>query len=347
LIKNEILEEDLKHIITHTSAVWSRAKRKNIFLTGGTGFFGKWLMESFIRANRQFELDAELHVLSRNPNTFLQKYPDFADEENVVFHQGDVRNFDYPDFEIDYIIHAATDTDDQLIKEDPILILDTILEGTRRVLEFARVRGAGRLLFISSGAVYGKQPPGLTHVSEAYSGGPDLADPGSSYGEAKRLAELLCRIYSNQHPVETTIARCFTFVGPYLNLDIRFAIGNFIRDGLDGKRIQVHGDGTPYRSYLYMADLAIWLWTILFRGTSGKAYNVGSDEEINIAELAKKVRDFFPDSPEVSISKKPASQNPSSYYVPDISQANRELDLKCWIDLDESIRRTIHFFRGI
>ena len=196
-------------------------------------------------------------------------------------------------------------------------------------------------MLISSGAVYGKQPPELSHIPEDYSGAPDPTQPASAYGEAKRLAELLCAIYQKEYGLETTIARCFAFVGPYLNLNIHYAIGNFIQDGLTGSPISVSGDGTPYRSYLYAADLAIWLWTILFRGAPGEAYNVGSDDAITIRDLAYEVAASFPNSPEVVIAKNPTPGKPPERYVPSVRKSRESLGLNSWIKLDEALHRTI------
>ncbi len=158
-------------------------------------------------------------------------------------------------------------------------MIDTIVEGTRRTLEFARQCSARKFLLTSSGAVYGKQPPDMTHIPEEYLGAPDPTDSSFCLMEWGNAVQNYCVQYmQSRYGFEAKIARCFAFVGPYLPLDIHYAIGNFIRDGLSGGPIVVLGDGTPRRSYLYAADLAIWLWTILFKGQSCRPYNVGSDE---------------------------------------------------------------------
>jgi len=340
------LAADLEHVLAHTRELWEELRGQRLFITGGTGFFGCWLLESFAWANDRLGLGASALVLSRDPGAFARKAPHLAAHPAIQFHVGDVRSFESPAGGFSHIIHAATEASAKLNEEDPLRMLDTIVQGTRRALDFARHCGASRFLLTSSGAVYGRQPPNLTHIPEDYVGGPDPTDPRSAYGEGKRVAEMLCTLYARQHGLQAKIARCFAFVGPYLPLDAHFAIGNFIRDGLQGGPIQVKGDGTPYRSYLYAADLAIWLWTILFRGESCRPYNVGSGEAITIGELAKMVAQDFGPEVGVRVAKEAVPGQSPERYVPSVERAATELRLLPIIPLPEAIRRTSQWHRS-
>jgi len=334
------LEQDLEHVITQTRDLWDLLAGKRIFITGGTGFFGCWLLESFAWANASLGLNATALVLTRNSSAFREKAPHLAANPAIQLHVGDVRNFEFPSGPFSYVIHAATEASAKLNDEDPLLMLDTIVEGTRRALEFARQCGARGFLLTSSGAVYGRQPREMLRIPEDYHGGPDDQDPHSAYGEGKRIAELLCSVYANQHGLRTKIARCFAFVGPYLPLNANYAIGNFIRDATQGGPIQVNGDGTPYRSYLYAADLAIWLWTILFRGEPCRPYNTGSAEALTIAEAAYRVAQSFVPPVGVHISKAATPRQPAERYIPDTHRAQVELGLSQTVDLEEAVQRT-------
>ena len=337
------INNDLDAILGATAPLWQQLANSRIFITGGTGFFGKWLLFTLMRANRELGTGIRITVLSRNPRSFLRQYPELSEDAGISLVEGDVRSFRFPDGEFTHVIHGATDASARLNSENPLLMFDTIVQGTRRVLDFAAQCRAERFLMISSGAVYGRQPRALPRFPEDYTGGPDIAAPSSAYAEAKRAAELMSQLYLYQKEVSIVIARCFAFVGPFLNLDIHFAIGNFIRDGLAGGPIVVKGDGTTIRSYMYAADLVVWLLTILLEGRPGAAYNVGSDEEITIARLAEEVSRAFPYAPEVVIAGKTSPGVAPDRYVPDISLARAELGLDVRVSLAEAIARTVRW----
>jgi len=337
--------QDLDHIFKYTEAVWEDLRGKRVFLTGGTGFFGCWLLPSFLDANARLGLGARITVLTRNAEAFAGKMPEVAADPAISFVTGDVRNFAFPDEKFDYVIHAATDASAKLNTEEPLKMIDVVAEGTRHALEFTRHCGARRFMLTSSGAVYGRLPAGMTHVSEDFMGGPDTLGHPVAYAEGKRFAEALTGIYSKTYGFESVVVRSFAVVGPYLPLDIHFAMGNFIRDGINGDPIIVGGDGTPRRSYLYGADLAIWLWVMLFRGESCRAYNMGSDEAISIGELAHLVAECFPHHVEVQIKGQPKPGQIDEWYVPSVERAKDELGLAVHVGLRDGIRRTIDWYK--
>ena len=331
---------DLDHILSETRPLWDEVRNKRIFITGGTGFFGCWLLESFVHINRQLHLNARATVLTRDPAAFALKCPHLAADPALIFLAGDVRNFDFSDGDFPYVIHAATEASAKQATEQPLEMLTTIIEGTARILDFASSHATRKFLLTSSGAVYGKQPANQTHVPEEYLGGPDPLDPASVYAEGKRISEQMCALQAEHSPIEIKIARCFAFVGPHLPLDAHFAIGNFIGDVLAGRPIRINGDGTARRSYLYASDLAIWLWTMLFQAPSLVPVNVGSAHDLSILELAQAVVRSLNASTEIHVAKSPIPGAAVARYVPSVDRAGKMLGLNQTVNLQEAIRRT-------
>lgn len=338
------LSADLRHILDHTRDLWEDLRGECLFITGGTGFFGCWLLESFLFANQQLSLKASASVLTREPDSFRKAFPHLGLDSAITLHQDDMRSFEFPKGKYSYIIHAATETNPDFMPTDPLEKFTSNIEGTRRVLDFASQAGTTKLLFTSSGAVYGRQPSEINHIPESYTGAPETTDLNTAYGESKRASEFLCSAYANKHGFQVLIARCFAFVGPRLPLNSNYAIGNFIRDAMSGTPIQINGDGTPYRSYLYAADLAIWLWTILFRGQSCRPYNVGSENDLTIAQLAQTVVNGIAPGLPIRVAKSPVPNKPAERYVPLTQRARDELGLQEFISLSDAIQRTAQWY---
>lgn len=301
----------------------SELENKHIFITGGTGTFGKWLIHELKN------ISCQLVILTRDTKRSMQVFPEHA-LGNIRFAEGDVRDFQYPVGHFDYVIHAATPVVSDKLSDTELT--DIIVAGTKRVLDFATQSSCHRLLYVSSGAVYGKQPPELDRIPETYP-----CNPVTAYGKAKWIAENLC-VISN---VNCVIARCFAFVGPGMPLDAHFAIGNFIGCCMRNEPIVLKGDGTSLRSYMYSSDLAEWLLRLMIDGKSGEAYNVGSDNVISIKDLAElvcKLTDRQPDL--LYITSRDKKQSPERY-IPSNHKALYELDLKCRYSLKEAILRSL------
>lgn len=340
------LAADIEALVERSGEVLRDLRGARLFATGGTGFVGRWLLRSLAWANRTLALDASAVVLSRDPDTFRAAEPVIGDDPAFEWVTGDVRSFEAPAGPFTHVLHAATETRTAVNDADPDEALDVAIAGTRRVLACAEDCGVQRVLFTSSGAVYGTQPPGTALLAEEHADAPDAAEPAGAYAQGKRAAEALC-VEAAQRGLPVTIARLFAFVGPHLPLAEHYAIGNFIADGLAGREILVAGDGSPVRSYLYAADMAEWLWTILVRGRPGRAYNVGSERALSVAEVASAVAATFDPPPAVRIAGGPAGSGSGGRYVPSTRRAREELGLRETVALDEAIRRTVDWHEAL
>lgn len=338
---SRISPADLDDVLERTEDVWRDLRGARLFLTGATGFYGVWLVSAFAHARQRLGLSIPLTILSRDPEALQSRHGRIYEQAGAELARGDVRTFAFPPGAFSHVVHGATSASASLNAGDPFEMFDVIVSGTRRTLELARDVGADRYLLMSSGAVYGPQPPSMTNVPESYGGGPPILDVASAYAEGKRAAEQLATSALFRTKTELTVARGFAFVGPFLPLDAHFAIGNFIRDAMAGGPIRILGDGTPYRSYMYGSDLATWLWTLLVRGRAGTAYNVGSDDGHPLREIAERVGRAADVT--VDIAKAPVAGAPPSRYVPDTTRARMDLGLVVRVSLDDAIRRTIAF----
>lgn len=306
-----------------------------VLVTGGTGFLGSWIVASLLWAIETTDLDIEVVVLTRD----AKRVP-LEETRSLRIVEGDVRAL--PDLgPVSAIVHGAASSSSLPGSSDatPRAMVDTIVDGTRGVLDLAARDGA-RVLLLSSGAVYG---PRIAPVAEDDPGAPDPLDPRSAYGAAKRLAETLGAITSESHGVEYVVARLFAFVGPRIPLDAHYAAGNFVGDALAGRAIIVNGDGGPRRSYMYTGDVPVWLWALFARGRSGIAYNVGSDESVSIAGLARRTARLASPASAVDV-RGVATGAPDPWYVPVTERCRDELGLRLAVDLDGALRKTFDWY---
>jgi UDP-glucuronate decarboxylase len=338
--------EDLDAAIYLAESCFRDLRGARMFLTGCTGFFGAWILETLLRAEERLGLGLDLTLLSRNPAAFIREHAHLSPTSRLRYLKGDIRSFEFPEGSFSHVIHGATtNARETFAGEDPLRKFDTVAMGTRRVLEFCESRAVPDMLYIGSGAVYGRRTT-LEPISEDDPIAPDPMDVGLTLGHAKRAAELFCSIYGARGVTRIKIARCFSFVGPQLPLDIHYAIGNFLADALAGRPITVKGTGRPLRSYLYMTDLVAWLMTILNSGSPLRPYNVGSCQGVTIRDVASLVAESSGGSIKASgtIQAAPATAGADSY-VPATDRARGELNLKETIPLGLAIVKTLASLR--
>jgi len=337
------IEQDFEQIAQLGTNSFEQLNNSHLFLTGGTGFIGTWLLKAIAFVNETKQAHIEVTILTRNPKAFTQKHPDLAADPLFHFSQGDIVGLAdisfAPKTPFTHLIHAATDASADLNENNPLQMFDTLVFGTRQVLDFAVYLNIPQVLYLSSGAVYGQQGANTPFVAEDALTAPDCTNPKNTYAEGKRASEMLCAIYSKQLGLKITIARIFALLGPLLNLDIHFAAGNFIRDAMAGKKITVSGDGRPERSYLYPSDLIVWLLAILTHGAPGVAYNVGSQEAISIADLASLTSRVLGNSGYEVLGLSDSGWNPGRY-VPSNELIHAQLGVEQTVDLASAIKRT-------
>ena len=314
-----------------------------ILLTGGSGFVGKWMLQTAKIAQENSAIKIELVVPTRRLSANHVQTAIAIGCPNVSWVEGDFMNNQLDLGHIDMIIHAATPASAQLNAENPAEMLRINVEAMESVLRYASDNKP--LLFTSSGAVYGTQPQSVSHIAEGNVEPKPPTEQLNAYAQGKQIAEQMFREAGKNGQCSPIIARLFAFGGEYLPRDTHFAIGNFIQNALDRQPIAIQGDGQARRSYLYGADMATWLWSALAHDETGSPFHIGSEHSVSILELAQIVATVCSEVlnyvPEITVAKEINLSEPVHQYVPANLHTRKTLQVSEWTSLEEVIKRTL------
>lgn len=310
----------------------------SLLIIGGSGFFGKSILDAFVRGLLKPWHISKVIVIARSARTLLVLNPELI-TSNVQLIDLDITTADVLPF-ADYVIHAASSTDARNYQKSPENEKMNITQGINNYCRLAeKFHRKSKIIFTSSGAIYGQQPHEIRQIQEKYIQNDigDLEPQKIHYAQAKKDAEVIIQELAKKG-LNVSIARCFAFVGQHLPRDQHFAIGNFLSDGLSGKSICVKASHQVYRSYMYADDLVEWLMTIAHNAnTECPIFNVGSDEETSLINLAKIVSIRFG----LNFVAAEITSTHVDRYIPSIQKAKTLLNLKLNYNLQQAVDKTI------
>jgi nucleoside-diphosphate-sugar epimerase len=280
------ISKDVELLIRRVGISFESLRGKTVFVTGGTGFFGIWMISALVAIKRALNGELRLIALSREPEKFLKRYKTTDLATQIEYLCGDVRDFRLGNSNVTHLVHMAnTSAEETFLGHDQLNKIELLYSGTRNVLEQCG-RTLENVLFTSSGVAYGVNTKPL--ISEDDYSGLDTTDISSALGVGKLTAEFLIAYFAPKFNYTYSVARCFAFSGQHLPLNIHYAFGNFIYNALEGKDIIIRSDGQDVRSYLYIGDAITWLLRLLIE-PKNQIFNVGSSQSVSIESLAHKI----------------------------------------------------------
>lgn len=356
---NGVVNDDLDSICMQLHEEFERMAGGRLLVTGGAGFLGYYLVQSIHHHN--LRVTAAERISLTVFDNYVRGVPEWTnnlDGAGITFVTHDLTRplpVDMGDFE--YVIHAASIASPNFYRKRPIDTMDSNVNGLRRLLGHFRDQAkAGRqasgFLFMSSSEIYGDPPPEWIPTPEDYRGYVSCTGPRACYDEAKRYGETLCVNFAQQYGLPVRAARPFNNYGPGLKITDQRVLPDFARDILAGRDIVMYSDGSPMRTFCYVADAVVGYYKVLVRGGDGEAYNIGTERpEISVADVAAKMvdigRDLFGYKGKVVLGASEDGaylvDNPSRR-CPDISKARVDLGYRPEVSLDDGLRRLMVWY---
>lgn len=339
------LSEDLKYIAGYNDLPYGEMENSTVLVTGATGLIGVSLVRALLEIGK-------IHVIAfvRNIEKAKKIYAETMNS-NLEFIVGDITSKIQIDKRIDYIIHCASITTSKIMVDKPVETLFTAIDGTRNVLELAKVKKVRSVVYVSSMEMYGAFESEEHDITENDLGFIDPLKVRSNYPESKRLCENMCVAYLSEYNVPVKIARLAQTFGAGILPDENRVFAQFARSVINQKDIVLHTKGRSEGNYCYIRDCVIGILTILLKGQDGEAYNVSNPaSHTTIAEMAKMVCEKIAGGRIKVIFDIPES-NTFGYAADTKMKLNSDklqgLGWKPEINLEESYRRMIRDMKAI
>jgi len=293
---NCIISEDIQAIISE-KIKWDYLRGKTILITGANGFIPSYVIYTLLELNATKFQNQRMMIfaLVRNKEKAKKKFASLAIRKDFRLIVSDVSEPVQLNEKIDIIIHAASQASPKYYGTDPVGTLKANTIGTANMLDLARRNSVEKFLYISSGEVYGVLDNSLGVITEANTGNVDITEVRSCYAESKRMGENMCVCWSHQYGFHVNMLRLSHTYGPGVELDDGRVFGDFAGNILRNEDIVLNSDGKAKRSFVYISDMVLGLFMVLFYGEDKHAYNIAADSETEILELATMLCRLYPE----------------------------------------------------